>query len=55
MIYLKPNPMPGRYYFSATVNIDDALVEQDVTLDVRMIFMDSKLITYSFDPSSACK
>lgn len=55
MLYLKFNPMAGYYYFNFSVDIDEALTEQDVTLDVRILYVDSNLTIYSSKPPSACK
>ena len=55
MLYLKPNPIPGHYYFHVGADIHNYLVDQDVSLDVRLLYMDRNQTTYSSIPSSACK
>ena len=55
MIYLKSNPLPGHYLFSAGVSVQDVLIEQDTTIDVGLLYLDYKFTVSSPSPPPACK
>ena len=55
MIYLKSNPLPGHYLFSAGVSVQDVLIEQDTTIDVGLLYLDNNFTVSSPSPLPACK
>ena len=55
MIYLKSNPLPGHYLFSAGVKVQDDLIKQDTTLDVSLLYLDNEFTVASPSPPPACK
>ena len=55
MIYLKSDPLPGHYLFSAGVFVEDVLIEQDTTIDVGLLYLDNNFTVSSPSPPPACK
>ena len=55
MIYLKSNPLPGRYFFNAGVSVQDVLIEQDTTIDVGLLYLDNNFTVSSPKPLVQCK
>ena len=55
MIYLKHNPLPGRYVFNASDSVENVLIKQDTTLDVGLLYLDKNFTMSSPSPLPACK
>ena len=55
MIYLKSNPLPGHYLFSAGVTVQGVLIERDTTTDVGLLYLDNDFTVSSPMPLLACR
>lgn len=55
VLYLRSDPAPGNYNLTADGALDDVVIQQDISLDVSMLYTDTTATTTAFNPPPACE